>query len=76
MNYLNGSILLLIGVFIGIFSKKLFHKLAVFIRNQKEKDFGKKDDDLKTEKDDENEDDEEIDFEEEDLKMVFLFDKS
>lgn len=70
MNYLNGTILLLLGIFIGVFSKKLLHKLAVFVRNQKEEDLSKKDDDHAKVKEEENEEEEEIDFEEEDLKMV------
>jgi len=72
MNYLNGTILFLLGIFIGVFSKKLLHKLVVFIRNQKEEDLSKKDDDQKSKnKSEDNENEESIDFEEEDLKMVF-----
>jgi len=74
MNYLNGSILLFLGIFIGVFYKKLMHKLAVLVRSQKEEDMSKKDDDANSKKLKEGEDsNEEIDFEEEDLKMVISF---
>jgi len=73
MNYLNGTLIFFVGIFIGVFYRKILHKFIVLIRNIKEDDMNKKDDDLQKNKDTKNiksEDEEEIDFEEEDLKMV------
>jgi len=74
MNYLYSSILLVVGILVGLYSKKLLHKLIVLIRNKREEELSKKNEDLKkTKENDVNESEEEIDFEEEDLKMVFYY---
>ena len=73
MIFIYFPICILIGIILGIYWKKILHKLIAYTKNIKEnQDILKKYDDSKTiTNENASDEDDEIDFEDEDLKMVF-----